>query len=211
MQNNSDDKLKEVEKKVENKKREKVPVPIDGVTILCVFGILVPIAIAVLPPTLRILLPEKIETNPEVIPPSTSEPGNDLAGTGILSCTKQETTADLITIFMEQYSFTNGIVTQIESIEEKTIQEGSSITHESVALACDQSSVEVQDIEGLDIYCNSSSENKVIKTEVVTYDNLDYYQLEISKPEIKIEYKPRTNINQVKKEKEQNGYQCNIK
>ena len=211
MQNNSDDKLKEVEKKVENEKRRKVPDKIDGVTILCVFGILALTAIAVLPPTLRILLPPKIETNPEVTPPSTPEPGNDLAGTGILSCTKEEKTADLITIFTEQYSFTNGIVTQIESIEEKTLQEGGNTTHESVALACDQSSVEVQDIEGLDVYCNSSSENKVIKTEVITYDKLDYYQLENANIGVKVEFKPKTNVKDVKEIKEKNEYLCNIR
>lgn len=211
MQNNSDDKLKEVEKKVENEKSGKVPAKIDGVTILCVFGILALITIAVLPPTLRILLPQKIETNPEVTPPSTPEPGNDLTGTGVLSCTKEEKTADLITIFTEQYSFTNGIVTQIESIEEKTLQEGSSTTHESVALACDQSAVEVQNIDGVDVYCNGSSENKVIKTEVITYDKLDYYQLENANIGVKVEFKPKTSVKDVKEIKEKNEYQCNIR
>ncbi len=192
---------------MEEKKKRKGG--IDLTVIGCVLLIILLTALAVLPPVLRITLPDRVIPAPSEgdnnLPIENEKPSNET----VFVCTKPESNQDTVTEYKEQYNFRDDVVYQITYTETKTLQEGSTMTIDSLLATCEESTVLSQEVEGIQMFCSASQENAVEKTTVVLYNQLNRNSLLAVENELTLDFPEAPTKEQVTTTKEANSYFCN--
>ncbi len=192
---------------MEEKKKKKGG--IDLTVIGCVLLIILLTALAVLPPVLRITLPDRIIPAPSEENNDSSLEDEGSANETVLVCTKPESNQDTVTEYKEQYNFRDDLVYQITYTETKTLQEESTMTLDSLLATCEESITLSQEVEGVQMFCGSSQENAIEKTTVVLYDLLDRDSLLAVENEFTLDFLEAPTKEQVTATKEANDYFCN--
>ena len=181
--------------------------PIDKVFVGCIFLIILLTVIAVLPPMLRVFLPERYERKPipSVAPVATPEESHD----GTIVCTSSFVNSDLSIVYEERYTYVNDVVTRLELHERSSLVAGSTITIGSLVQECEENSSRFASIEGYDVYCNDSVVDQVEKTRIIDYQKLDPAVLEDPNNPVTLDYPTAPNKNDVLLQKRAAGFVCN--
>ncbi len=181
--------------------------PIDKVFVGCIFLIILLTVIAVLPPMLRVFLPERYEHKPipSAAPVSTPEESHD----GTVVCTSSFVNSDVSIVYEERYTYVNDVVTRLELHERSSLVAGSTITIESLVQECEASSSRFASIDGYDVYCNDTVLDQVEKTQTIDYQKLDPTVLEDPNNPITLDYPTAPNKNDVLLQKRAAGFVCN--
>lgn len=195
--------------KDENQKKEKKvktgSIKIDAVSIGCIFLILLLTLIAVLPPMLRIYLPEKSEEES-----SSNEKNDVLESNAIIVCIKSSNDGSVTTTLNEEYQLKDGRLEVARLRETSKMNEGSNTTQDELANLCMEKKREVDDLSGVSVSCERQNGDTVRRNQEIRYELLDYYTVNSIAPNFKIDFEPNTKGIDIQKQKQQAGYTCSV-
>lgn len=192
----------------DQKKEKKIKtgtIKMDWTTIGCLILILFLTLIAVLPPMLRIYLPDLSNSKEE-----SSSKTNLLEEDAVIFCTKSSSDGSITITLNEEFQLKSGRIQIARLREVRNIAEDSNITQDELESICMDTKREVDNLNGVSVSCERENEKSVKKSQEITYDALDYYMASSIAPNFRIEFAPSTRGIDIQKAKQQAGYTCSV-